>query len=139
MQLAHVRRCVWCTQEAEVASTSGSHHGRELGETIRSDFPILQQRVHGDKQLLYFDNGATSQMPRQVQEVLTEYHNGYNSNVHRGVHYMAAKVRDALLKSCLHGPVREVLLTCTYCLLRHIAVHHRQPVDMRRLGGKWRS
>ena len=83
-------------QEPGVASTSGSHQGRQLGEGIRGDFPILQGRVHGDKPLLYFDNGATSQTPRQVLEVLREYNEGYHSNVHRGVHYMAAKVRTCL-------------------------------------------
>lgn len=79
-------------KDPSAASTSGSSHERELGEGIRGDFPILQQKVHGDKQLLYLDNGATSQKPRQVLEVLREYNEGYNSNVHRGVHYMAAKV-----------------------------------------------
>lgn len=73
-----------------VASTSAP--GRQLGEGIRADFPILQQIIHGDKQLVYFDNGATSQKPKQVLEVLREYNEGYNSNVHRGVHYLAAKV-----------------------------------------------
>ena len=48
--------------------------------------------VHGDKKLIYLDNGATSQKPKQVLEALRAYNEGYNANVHRGVHYMAAKV-----------------------------------------------
>jgi len=76
-----------------IASTSASEPSRPLGEGIRADFPILGQHVHGDKQLIYFDNGATSQKPKQVLEALREYNEGYNSNVHRGVHYLSAKVR----------------------------------------------
>ena len=75
-----------------IASTSASESSKQLGEGVRADFPILDQRVHGDKQLIYLDNGATSQKPKQVLEALREYNEGYNSNVHRGVHYMAAKV-----------------------------------------------
>ena len=98
-------RALPCTllQDPSEASTSGSSHTRELGEGIRGDFPILHQKVHGDKQLLYLDNGATSQKPRQVLEVLREYNEGYNSNVHRGVHYMAAKVRQ-MQPACLCMP-----------------------------------
>ena len=75
-----------------LASTSAADSGRQLGEGIRADFPILDQKIHGDKQLVYFDNGATSQKPKQVLEALREYNEGYNSNVHRGVHYLSAKV-----------------------------------------------
>lgn len=83
-------------QEPLLATTSGQHDGaRLLGEGIRSDFPILHQKVHGDKQLIYFDNGATSQKPKEVLEALRAYNEEYNANVHRGVHYLAAKVGDA--------------------------------------------
>ncbi len=75
-----------------IASTSASDSRKQLGEGVRADFPILDQRVHGDKQLIYLDNGATSQKPKLVLEALREYNEGYNSNVHRGVHYLAAKV-----------------------------------------------
>ena len=84
-------------QEPMIASTSASEPSRQLGDGIRADFPILDQRIHGDKQLIYLDNGATSQKPKQVLESLREYNEGYNSNVHRGVHYMAAKVRAHLV------------------------------------------
>jgi hypothetical protein len=90
-------RCFLSTQESLVASTSGQESRRRLGEGIRSDFPILHQTVHGDKQLIYFDNGATSQKPKQVLEALRAYNEGYNANVHRGVHYLAAKVRKAVV------------------------------------------
>ncbi|MCG3149436.1 MAG: Cysteine desulfurase SufS [Verrucomicrobiae bacterium] len=59
-------------------------------EEIRDDFPILQQRVHG-KPLIYFDNAATSQKPRQVIETLNDYYRRYNANVHRGIHALAER------------------------------------------------
>ena len=54
------------------------------GHALRSDFPILDQQVNG-KPLVYLDNGATSQKPRQVIDALNDYYNRYNSNVHRGI------------------------------------------------------
>ncbi|GBD10376.1 Cysteine desulfurase SufS [bacterium HR23] len=53
--------------------------------TIRQDFPVLQRKVHG-KPLVYLDNAATSQKPRQVIQALVAYYEGYNANVHRAVH-----------------------------------------------------
>ena len=91
----HIRKVFLSTQEPLVASPSGQESRRGLGEGIRSDFPILHQTVHGDKHLIYFDNGATSQKPKQVLEALRAYNEGYNANVHRGVHYLAAKVWEA--------------------------------------------
>ncbi len=55
---------------------------------IRQDFPILSKHVYG-KPLVYLDNAATSQKPRQVIEALVEYYENYNSNVHRGVHALS--------------------------------------------------
>ena len=61
---------------------------------IRKDFPILREQVYG-KPLVYLDNGATTQKPRQVVEVMNEYYLRYNSNVHRGVHYLSNRCTDA--------------------------------------------
>lgn len=61
---------------------------------IRQDFPVLQEKVYG-KPLIYLDNGATSQRPRQVIEKMTEYSLKYNANVHRGVHYLSNVCTDA--------------------------------------------
>jgi cysteine desulfurase / selenocysteine lyase len=58
-------------------------------EAIRKDFPILDRLVHGGKKLVYLDNAATSQTPRQVLDVLTTYYEQHNANVHRGVHVLA--------------------------------------------------
>jgi cysteine desulfurase/selenocysteine lyase len=58
-------------------------------ETIRKDFPILSRIVHGDKPLVYLDNAATSQKPRQVIDAIVEYYEKHNANVHRGIHTLA--------------------------------------------------
>ncbi len=63
-------------------------------EKIRADFPILEESVYG-KPLVYLDNGATSQRPLPVIDRMTEYYLKYNSNVHRGVHYLSNKCTDA--------------------------------------------
>lgn len=62
--------------------------------SIRRDFPILQQEVNG-KPLIYFDNAATSQKPRQVIEALVHYYASINANVHRGIHFLAEKATEA--------------------------------------------
>lgn len=65
-----------------------------LGETLRKDFPILDQEING-KPLVYLDNAATSQKPKLVLDAMDQYYNGYNSNVHRGVHALSAKATTA--------------------------------------------
>jgi len=57
-------------------------------EAIRADFPILERRVHG-LPLIYLDNAASSQKPRQVIDALTRYYEHSNANVHRGVHTLS--------------------------------------------------
>jgi len=61
---------------------------------IRGDFPILHQQVHG-KQLVWFDNAATTQKPRQVIDALSRFYEHDNSNIHRGAHTLAARATDA--------------------------------------------
>ena len=57
-------------------------------DNIRNDFPILSKKVNG-KTLVYFDNGATTQKPNSVIQVISDYYKDYNSNVHRGVHQLS--------------------------------------------------
>lgn len=61
---------------------------------IRADFPILKESVNG-KPLIYFDNGATSQKPKQVIERISSYYTHENSNVHRGVHFLSDQATNA--------------------------------------------
>lgn len=63
-------------------------------EKIRSQFPVLQQHVHG-KPLIYFDNAATNQKPRRVIEALVRYYEHDNANIHRGIHTLAERATQA--------------------------------------------
>ena len=65
---------------------------------IRKDFPILNEKVNG-KGLIYLDNAATSQKPKDVIDSLVSYYEKYNSNVHRGVHTLSIKATDEFEKS----------------------------------------
>jgi cysteine desulfurase/selenocysteine lyase len=74
---------------------------RDLGGTgfdphaVRRDFPILEERIHGGKRLVWLDNAATTQKPRQVIDRLSYFYTHENSNVHRGAHTLAARSTDA--------------------------------------------
>ena len=63
-------------------------------QKIRADFPILSQKVNG-KQLVYFDNGATSQKPQVVIDAISKYYQEINANIHRGVHTLSQLATDA--------------------------------------------
>ncbi|UBM59161.1 cysteine desulfurase [Marinilongibacter aquaticus] len=67
---------------------------QDFVEQIRKDFPILEQKING-KPLIYFDNAATTQKPKQVIDALTDYYSGYNANIHRGIHHLAEKATSA--------------------------------------------
>lgn len=61
---------------------------------IRRDFPVLDQDVNGQP-LVYFDNAASSQMPRQVADRIDHYHRHEHTNVHRGIHHLSQEATDA--------------------------------------------
>ncbi len=63
-------------------------------DSIRKDFPILNREVNG-KPLVYLDNAATSQTPQQVIDVIVDYYQNYNANIHRGVHSLSQEATDA--------------------------------------------
>ena len=62
-------------------------------QTVRKDFPILNQRVNGEP-LVYFDNAATSQTPLPVLDAVRNYYLTENANVHRGVHTLAERATE---------------------------------------------
>ena len=62
-------------------------------QKIRKDFPILNRKVNG-KPLIYLDNAATSQTPKQVVDVIVDYYENYNANIHRGVHALSQEATD---------------------------------------------
>ena len=61
---------------------------------IREDFPILKRQVNGHP-LVYLDNAATSQTPRQVIDTIVDYYSRYNANIHRGVHALSQEATEA--------------------------------------------
>ena len=63
-------------------------------ESLRAEFPVLGEQVHG-KSLVYFDNAATTQKPKQVIEAVDHYYRAYNSNVHRGAHMLSSLATEA--------------------------------------------
>jgi len=65
-----------------------------FSEIIRQEFPILHQSVQGHP-LVYLDNAATTQKPQVVIDALSHYYEGYNANIHRGIHYLAEKATSA--------------------------------------------
>lgn len=84
---------------------------------LRADFPILSQKVHG-KPLVYLDNAATTQKPRQVLDAITKYYSEDNANVHRGVHTLSGRATDAfeaarakVAKFIGAGHVQEIVFT----------------------------
>lgn len=86
-------------------------------ETVREDFPILNREVNG-KPLVYLDNAATSQTPKQVIDVIVNYYQNYNANIHRGVHSLSQEATDAyeiarskIQKHYNIAQIHEVILT----------------------------
>jgi len=63
-------------------------------QSIRKDFPILHQKTY-NRPLVYFDNAATTQKPQSVIDITSEYYQKYNSNIHRGVHFLSEKMTEA--------------------------------------------
>ena len=70
---------------------------------VRSDFPILTKTIYKKYPLVYLDNAATTQKPRQVVEALTEEYYNVNANVHRGVHFLSQQATE------LHEGSRETV------------------------------
>ncbi len=84
---------------------------------IREDFPILKSKING-KDLVYFDNGATSQKPKQVIDAIVKYYSEENSNIHRGVHTLSQratehyeKARETVRKHINASSTNEIIFT----------------------------
>ena len=60
---------------------------------IRKDFPIFDRIIHGRK-IIYFDNAATSQKPRQVIDTMRKFYEQYNANIHRGLHRLSQEASE---------------------------------------------
>ncbi|NDP20607.1 MAG: cysteine desulfurase [Paludibacter sp.] len=88
---------------------------KEQLHQIRADFPILTEKIY-NKDLIYFDNGATSQKPRCVVEKIEQGYYRYNANIHRGVHYLSQKATEeheaarTTVAEFLHAGKREEII-----------------------------
>lgn len=80
--------------EAELSGVHYDEIDTLNSDEIKKDFPVLHQKVHGND-LVWLDNGATTQKPLQVIDKISEYYKTYNSNIHRGAHTLAARATDA--------------------------------------------
>jgi len=67
-------------------------------QKLRQDFPMLSRKVNG-KRLVYLDNGATAQKPKQVIDAISNYYQTQNANIHRGVHQLSQEVTIAYEKA----------------------------------------
>jgi len=84
-------------------------------DSIRAQFPVLDQQVNG-KPLVYFDNAATNQKPKMVIDAISGYYEGYNANIHRGIHTLAEKATKAFeetrtkLQQFIHAAESEEII-----------------------------
>lgn len=82
---------------------------------IRQDFPALRQQVYG-KNLIYFDNGATSQKPQMVLDAINQYYSMDNANIHRGVHHLSQKATSEYeearetIRRFINAPKKEEII-----------------------------
>lgn len=82
---------------------------------IRQDFPALRQQVYG-KNLIYFDNGATSQKPQMVLDAINQYYSKDNANIHRGVHHLSQKATNEyeeareIIRRFIHAEKKEEII-----------------------------
>ncbi|MCX7276742.1 MAG: family 2A encapsulin nanocompartment cargo protein cysteine desulfurase [Burkholderiales bacterium] len=99
----------------DVPPYAGSAHPAFDVNAVRRDFPILQERVNG-KQLVWFDNAATTHKPQSVIDRIAYFYEHENSNIHRAAHALAARATDAYegarerVKKFINAPdVNEVI------------------------------
>ena len=80
-------------------------------EQIRKDFPILSRKIHG-KPLVYLDNAATSQKPKQVIEAIDDYYKNHNANIHRSIHTLGEEATEKYEEA--HDKVAEFINADSY-------------------------
>ncbi len=90
---------------------------KQFTDQIRADFPILNQKIY-NKPLVYLDNGATTQKPKQVIDAISEFYSQTNSNIHRGVHFLSEEStlqyensREIIRKFVNANSVKEIIFT----------------------------
>jgi len=85
-------------------------------ELIRPDFPILASVLHGDMPLVYLDNAATTQRPRQVIQSIVDVYERHYANVHRGIHWLSDQSTDLYeearekVRAFINAPTRDEII-----------------------------
>lgn len=85
-------------------------------EPLRADFPILSKVLHGAVPLVYLDNAATTQRPRQVIQAIVDAYEEHYANVHRGIHWLADQTTDLYeearekVRALIRAPSREQVI-----------------------------
>lgn len=86
-------------------------------EKIRKDFPILDRKVY-ERPIVYFDNGATTQKPRQVIDTVRSYYESENASIHRGIHYLSERstetyenARETVRRFLNASSTKEIIFT----------------------------
>jgi cysteine desulfurase/selenocysteine lyase len=85
-------------------------------EKLRRDFPILGTRIHGDVPLVYLDNAASTQRPRQVIQAIVDVYEHHYANVHRGIHWLSDQSTDMYevarekVRAFVNAPQREEII-----------------------------
>lgn len=103
-------------------------------ETIRKDFPILNVKVRNGVPLIYLDNAATTQKPKQVVDAISDYYLSFNANVHRGIHALSEiaseKYEEAHLKVAqfLNSKFSEVIFTKNTTEGLNLVAHGLEPM-----------
>jgi len=108
-------------------------------ELLRADFPILAKNVHGDVPLVYLDNAATTQRPRQVIQALVDIYQEHYANVHRGIHALAQEADDRYdearekVRAFLHArSVEEIIFTSGATAAINLVAHTWGDAKVRR-------
>ncbi len=83
----------WQDKPTSIVPVSAAHKPFDV-QSVRRDFPILQERVNG-RPLVWFDNAATTHKPKSVIERVSYFYEHENSNIHRAAHELAARATDA--------------------------------------------
>ncbi len=83
----------WQDKPTNIVPVSSAHQPFDV-QSVRRDFPILQERVNG-RPLVWFDNAATTHKPKSVIERVSYFYEHENSNIHRAAHELAARATDA--------------------------------------------
>jgi cysteine desulfurase/selenocysteine lyase len=85
-------------------------------QALRADFPILSTTIHDDVPLVYLDNAATTQRPRQVIQAIVDTYQRHYANVHRGIHWLSDQSTDLFeearesVRAFINAPAREEVI-----------------------------